>query len=53
MLMITKLTSYYNAQCMDAFTLKLQYTCLDSYVYVTGPAKINHVSTNYIELYFC
>ena len=22
-------------------------------VYVTGPAKINHMSTNYTKLYFC
>ena len=32
----------------------LQY--VDTYlhtVYVTGPMKINHVSANYIELYFC
>ena len=24
-----------------------------SALYVTGPAKINHVSANYTELYFC
>ena len=27
-------------------------TAYGIYVYVTGPAKINHVSTNYIKLYF-
>ena len=26
--------------------------CKEDYVYVTGPARINHVSANYTELYF-
>ena len=27
--------------------------CVDISPYVTGPAKIDHVSTNYTKLYFC